>query len=126
MNTYQANRYIQFITSHPSAVLSRLSVSSYRGWGWIRGIIILVGSFYTLASGDFRRLRILILVSIGIGLGILLSYCAGFYVGIKAPIHSVKFGLWGTILGFIVAAVGMFLTTRKNRAGKTTRPSHRI
>lgn len=80
---------------------------------FITSIITLVGSFYTLASGDFRRLRVVVLMSIGIGLGILLSYCVNFYVGTEAIVFSVKFGLWGTILGFMIAAVGMFLIKRK-------------
>ena len=42
-------------------------------------IISVVGSFYTLVSKDFGRLRIVVLVSIGIGLGILLTYCVNFY-----------------------------------------------
>ena len=94
---------------------------------FIVSIIILVGSFYTLASGNLRRLREMVLVSIGIGLGLILTYCVNFYIeeinlqnilgesGTGKYKRSVKFGLWGTILGFIVAAVGMFLTRRKNR-----------
>ena len=94
---------------------------------FIVSIIILVGSFYTLASGNLRRLREMVLVSIGIGLGLILTYCVNFYIeeinlqnilgesGTGKYKPSVKFGLWGTILGFIVAAVGMFLTRRKKR-----------
>ena len=86
---------------------------------FIASVIILAGSFYTLASGKLRRLRVTVLVSIGIGLGILLSYCVDFYVGFKATIHSVKFGFWGTVLGYVVAAVGMFLIKRKNTNQQT-------
>ena len=94
---------------------------------FIVSIIILVGSFYTLASGNLRRLREVVLVSIGIGLGLILIYCVSLYIqeinlqnllgerDTGRPKRSVKFGLWGTILGFIVAAVGIFLTRRKNR-----------
>ena len=94
---------------------------------FIASIIILVGSFYTLASGNLRRLREMVLVSIGIGLGLLLTYCVDYYIqemhfqnvlgGSRAEKYkrSIGFGLWGTILGYIVAAVGMFLSRRKHR-----------
>lgn len=94
---------------------------------FLTSIITLAGSFYTLASGNFRRLRVVVLVSIGIGLGILLTYCFNFYVegfvqqrilrsvGAEVSKESFKFGLWGTILGYIVSAVGMFLINGKNK-----------
>ena len=94
---------------------------------FIASVITLIGSFYTLASGNLRRLREMVLVSIGLGLGLLLTYCVEFYIqemnfqNILAerapggPKRSVRFGLWGTILGFVVAAVGMFLRRKKHR-----------
>ena len=89
-------------------------------------LITVVGSFYTLASVDFKRLRAVVLVSIGIGLGILLPYCFDFYaedyfrqntlsrVRDETSKESLQFGPWGAILGYIVAAVGMFLINRKD------------
>lgn len=90
-------------------------------------IITVVSSFYTLASEDFTRLREVALVSIGIGLGILLLYCLNLYVEdyfrksmfrristTERYKESFGFGLWGTILGYIIAAVGMFLIHRKS------------
>ena len=68
----------------------------------------------------------MVLVSIGIGLGILLSYYVNFYIqemnsrgilgktGTEVTKRSVKFGFWGTVLGYVVAAVGMFLINTKN------------
>ena len=94
---------------------------------FIASIITLIGSFYTLASENLRRLREMVLVSIGIGLGLILTYCVTFYIqeirlqallresNTEIPTPSVRFGLWGTMLGYIVAAVGMFLTTKKHR-----------
>ena len=93
---------------------------------FIASIIIVAGSFYTLATGDLRRLRVVVLVSIGIGLGILLSYYVNFYIqemnsrgilgktGTEVTKRSVKFGFWGTVLGYVVAVVGMFLINTKN------------
>lgn len=90
-------------------------------------IITVVSSFYTLASENFTRLREVALVSIGIGLGILLLYCLNLYVEdyfrksmfrristTERYKESFGFGLWGTILGYIIAAVGMFLIHRKS------------
>ena len=104
-------------------------------FAFIASVIILIGSFYTLASGDFRRLRVVVLVSIGIGLGILFAYYADFYVTEirvqnilrkSAPERlrrSMNFGFWGTILGYIIAAVGMFLTRRKHRDSQVEIPA---
>lgn len=91
----------------------------------IANVIIILGSSYTLASGNLRRLRVVVLVSIGIGLGVLLCYCVDFYIreiwmqnilrkrDVERPGRFMSFGFWGTILGFISAAVGMFLIKRK-------------
>ncbi|RKU11803.1 hypothetical protein C6503_18295 [Candidatus Poribacteria bacterium] len=120
----------------PGFQLTRMeSVQSVLIIIFIVSIIILVGSFYTLASGNLRRLREAVLVSIGVGLGLILAYCVIFYIeeinlqnilgesGTGKYKGFVKFGLWGTILGFIVAAVGMFLTTRKNRDSQVEVPA---
>ena len=84
-------------------------------------------SFYALARDPYWRLKAPVFVSVGIGLGILLSYCANLYIHEIAmqnilgrprsttTEYPIEFGLWGTVIGFIVAAVGMSLTTRKNK-----------
>lgn len=89
-------------------------------------IIIMVGSFYTLIRKTWK-LRVPILVSIGIGVGLLFCFYIHFYLdqinhadvsrefNLEIIERSIKFGSWGTVIGFIVAAIGMFLTTRRNR-----------
>ncbi|MCY3742696.1 MAG: hypothetical protein OXH00_16905 [Candidatus Poribacteria bacterium] len=85
-------------------------------------------SFYALARDPHWRLRAPVFVSVGIGLGILLSYCVSSYIqenqmrnfleGTRseaAKYYSIKFGFWGTVIGYVIAAVGVFLTRRKNR-----------
>ena len=89
-------------------------------------IIIIAGSLYPMVHRTQWKLSTPILVSIGIGCGILFSYCIQSYfdqmsyanlsreLNLERPIkRSIKFGYWGTVIGFTVAAVGMFLTTRK-------------
>ena len=80
-------------------------------------IIIIVGSVYTLIRETWK-LRVPVLVSIGIGAGILFVYYILFYFnqifhanisGEKEIIRrSIKFGSCGTVLGYIIAAFGMF------------------
>ncbi|MXV82939.1 hypothetical protein F4Z98_06140 [Candidatus Poribacteria bacterium] len=85
-------------------------------------------SFYALARDPYWRLREPVFVSVGIGLGILLSYCVSSYIQenqmrnflegtrIEATkYYSIKFGFWGTGMGYVIAAVGVFLTREKNR-----------
>ena len=64
------------------------------------------------------KLRVPVLVSIGIGVGILFVYYIAFYFNqifhanisgeMEIIRRSIKFGSCGTVLGFVVAAVGMF------------------
>ena len=90
------------------------------------GSVITFGiSFYALTLGPLGKLWIPVLICIGIGLGILLSYAINLYFqvfndanmlkgsGTEIPRKSLKYGFWGAVLGYVVAAVGMFLTTRK-------------
>ena len=86
---------------------------------FVATVIVLVGSFYTLVSGNLRRLRVAVLVSIGIGLGILFSYhwdftALEFYrqetLGKPIPEtvrRSIHFGFYCTTLGYVIAAFGM-------------------
>ncbi|MDE0014802.1 MAG: hypothetical protein OXU51_01360 [Candidatus Poribacteria bacterium] len=97
-------------------------------------VIVLVGSFYTLVSGNLRRLRVAVLVSIGIGLGILFAYSWDFpapeiysqkILGKSFPEtlrRSIHFGFYLTVLGYVIAAFGMLcswdwdvLNEEKNR-----------
>ena len=89
---------------------------------FVATVIVLVGSFYTLMSGNLRRLRVAVLVSIGIGLGILFAYYWDFYAapGIYIPKiqlresaskmlgRSISYGFYVTILGYAVSTFGMF------------------
>ena len=91
-------------------------------FAFVASVIVLVGSFYMLASGNLRRLRVVVLVSIGIGLGILLAYYVDFYAqnilrksDAERPGYFMGFGFCGTILGYVIAAVGMFLISIKNK-----------
>ncbi len=84
-------------------------------------------SFYALARDPHWRLRAPIFVSVGIGLGILLSSCANLYIHemsmqniLGRPRsttieYPIEYGFWGTVIGYVIAAVGVFLTRRKNR-----------
>ena len=76
-------------------------------------------SFYALARDPHWRLRAPVFVSLGIGLGILLSYCVNSYVqeiqmqnissrSETTKYYSIKFGFWGTVIGYVIAAFGMF------------------
>ncbi len=84
-------------------------------------------SFYALAREPHWRLRAPVFVSVGIGLGILLSYCVNSYVQeiqmqnilprsetTKYYSYSIKFGFWGTAIGYVIAAVGVSLIRAKN------------
>lgn len=92
-------------------------------FAFVATVIVLVGSLYTLVSGNLRRLRGVVLVSIGIGLWILFAYYWDFYAleiyrpkilgkSPKSPNEtlgrSISFGFYLTILGYIVSAFGMF------------------
>ena len=90
--------------------------------------MITVGiSFYALAREPYWRLRAPVFVSVGIGLGILLSYCANLYIHEIAlqnilgrprsatTEHPIEFGFWGTAIGYVIAAVGVFLISAKSK-----------
>ena len=84
-------------------------------------------SFYALAREPYWRLRAPVFVSVGIGLGILLSYCANLYIHEIAlqnilgrprsatTEHPIEFGFWGTAIGYVIAAVGVFLISAKSK-----------
>ena len=86
---------------------------------FVAGVIVLVGSVYTLVSGNLRRLRVAVLVSIGIGLGILFAYSWDIsaleiysqkILGKPFPEtlrRSIHFGFYLTSLGYVIAAFGV-------------------
>jgi H+/Cl- antiporter ClcA len=87
-------------------------------FAFVATVVVLVGSLYTLVSGNLRRLRVVVLVSIGIGLWILFHYYWDFYAleifsqkfRLRKPAfgRSISFGFYLTILGYVVSAFGMF------------------
>ena len=87
-------------------------------FAFVATVIVLVGSFYTLVSGNLGRLRGVVLVSIGIGLWILFHYYWDFYAleifsqkfrpSKPGFGRSISFGFYLTILGYVVSAFGMF------------------
>ena len=99
-------------------------------WGTVSGFAI--ASEYYHHGGKFLHADTQnletespVLVSIGIGFGLLFSFYIHFYLdqinhadvsrefNLEIIERSIKFGSWGTVIGFIVAAVGMFLTKTK-------------
>ena len=94
-------------------------------------------SFYALAREPHWRLRAPVFVSVGIGLGILLSYCVNSYVqeiqmqnslprSETTKYYSIKFGFWGTAIGYVIAAVGMSLIRAKNTKNRLRSTSNSI
>lgn len=92
---------------------------------FIASMVTVGVSFYALAREPYWKLRAPVFVSVGIGLGILLSYCANLYIHEIArqnilgrprsttTEYPIEFGLWGTVIGYVITAVGVFLTRRK-------------
>ena len=92
-------------------------------------------SFYALARDPYWRLKAPVFVSVGIGLGILLSYCANLYIHEIAmqnilgrprsatTEHPIKFGFWGTVIGYVIAAVGMLLIKTENKHKQAAIPT---
>ena len=88
----------------------------------ISSVVIVGVSFYMLAQGTLWKARVPVFVSIGIGIGVLLSHYINYFntlntvqeIGIGVSVNTLEFGLWGTVLGFVVAAVGVFLIHTKN------------
>ncbi len=89
----------------------------------IASAVIVGVSFYMFAQGTLWKARLPVFVSIGIGIGVLLSYSINYFklnsgqeIGVSA--NTLEFGLWGTVLGFVVAAVGVFLIQTKIQTGR--------
>ena len=87
----------------------------------ISSVVIVGVSLYMFAQGTLWKARVPVFVSIGIGIGVLLSHYINYFntlnsvqeIGISVSANTLEFGLWGTVLGFVVAAVGVFLIQTK-------------
>ena len=87
----------------------------------IASVVIVGVSLYMFAQGTLWKARVPVFVSIGIGIGVLLSHYINYFntlnsvqeIGIGVSANTLEFGLWGTVLGFVVAAVGVFLIQTK-------------
>ncbi len=87
----------------------------------ISNVVIVGVSLYMFAQGTLWKARVPVFVSIGIGIGVLLSHYVNYFntlnnvqeIGIGVSANTFEFGLWGTVLGFVVAAVGVFLIQTK-------------
>ena len=101
---------------------------------FISSVTIVVVNLYMLKRGTLWRSKALVLVSSGIGLGVTFSYYIDYFnalntvkktgtEGTEIGAETLGLGLWGTVIGFIVAAIGMFLTTRKNRDTRVEVPT---
>ena len=70
-----------------------------------------------LKRGTLWKSKAPVLASSGIGLGVIFSYYIDYFnalntvkkTGTEIGADPLRFGLWGAIIGFIVAAVGMLL-----------------
>ena len=88
----------------------------------ISSVVIVGVSFYMFAQGTLWKARVPVFVSIGIGIGVLLSHYINYFntlntgqeIGMNVSANTLEFGLWGTVLGFVVAAIGVFLIHTKN------------
>ena len=89
----------------------------------IATIMIVAINFYMLWRQTLWKSKVPIFIGSGIGLGVLFSHYINYFytyhvvneAGTQISAHTLKFGVWGTAIGFVVAAVGMFLISTKNR-----------
>ena len=94
----------------------------------IASVVIVVVNLYMLKRGTLWKSREPVFVSSGIGLGALLSHYIHYFfalntvkkAGIELSGNILEFGSWGTVIGLIVAAVGMSLISTKNKNKQVT------
>ena len=67
-------------------------------------------SVICLATHNFRTFALFIQLF----LAKVLTYNIVNKAGTQISANTLEFGLWGTVIGFVVAAVGMFLINTKN------------
>ena len=86
--------------------------------------IIIVGiNFYMLWRQTLWKSKGPIFIGSGIGLGVLFSHYINYFytynivnkTGTQISAHTLEFGLWGTVIGYVIAAVGMSLISTKNK-----------
>lgn len=86
--------------------------------------VTIVGiNFYMLWRQTLWKSKVPIFIGSGIGLGVLFSHYINYFSmlntinkkGLEISANTLEFGLWGTAIGFVVAAVGMSLISTKNR-----------
>ena len=95
--------------------------SPFIGIALVASVAIVGVNFYMQSRGTLWKSKKPIFVSSGIGLGAIFCYYIDYFhmlngakeLGVDMGAHTLQFGVWGTVLGF-VAAVGMFLIRRKN------------
>ena len=139
MGTHQANRYTQFITPLGAIIalacffmpwvkieghrinetLSGLTCvhnSSLVAIAFVACLLIICSSLYMVIRRTPWKSRVLILINSVIGLGGLwseyLTYTglAETFIGRAENFQlALRFGFWGTIIGFAVATIGAFL-----------------
>ena len=85
--------------------------------------ITIVGiNFYMLWRQTLWKSRVPIFIGSGIGVVVLFSHYINYFytynivnkTGTQIIANTLEFGLWGTVIGFVVAAFGMFLINTKN------------
>ena len=89
----------------------------------IASVTIVVVNLYMLKRGTLWKSKVPVLVSSGIGLGVIFSYYINYFAmlntanktGIEISTDTLRFGLWGTLIGFIVVAVGMLLIKTEDK-----------
>ena len=139
MSTHQANRYTQFITplgaiialacffmpwvkidgrriSETLSGLTCVHSSSLVAIAFVACLLITCSSLYMVIRRTPWKSRVLILINSVIGLGGLwseyLTYTelAETFIGRVENFQVIlRFGVWGTIVGFAVATIGVFL-----------------
>ena len=145
MGTHRANRYTQFITPLGAIIafacffmpwvkidgrrinetLSGLTCvhnSSLVAIAFVACLLIICSSLYMVTRRTPWKSRVLILINSVTGLGGLWSEYLT-YTGLAETLIgraenfqlALRFGLWGTIIGFIVAAVGILLIKTENK-----------
>lgn len=89
----------------------------------IASVTIVVVNLYMLKRGTLWKSKVPVLVSSGIGLGVIFSYYIDYFnalnavrkTGTEISTDTLRFGLWGTLIGFMVTAVGMLLIKTENK-----------
>lgn len=98
---------------------------------FIASVTIVVVNLYMLKRGTLWKSKVPVLVSSGIGLGVIFSHYIDYFntlntirkTGTEISTDTLRFGLWGTLIGFIVTAVGMLLIKTENKHKQAELPT---